>query len=119
MTKGSNCLHDRTREALADMVHHGRAAHDRVAGIDLDDLMADEDLRWILERTLELVGEAARRVPAPVATEIDVPWVDIIGLRHKVAHGYDALDHATLLRIAQEDVPSMVAAVETYLAENA
>lgn len=101
------------------MVHHARAAHDRMAGVDVDSLMADEDLRWILERTLEIVGEAARRVPAPVASEIDVPWADIIGLRHKVAHGYDALDHATLLRIAQEDVPAMVEAVEAYLAQNA
>ena len=46
-----------------------------------------------LERVLELIGEAARRItPATRETHPAIPWKDIIGMRNIIAHEYGKVD---------------------------
>lgn len=40
-------------------------------------------------RELEIIGEAANHIPEAFRARInDVPWVQIIGMRHHLIHGY-------------------------------
>jgi uncharacterized protein with HEPN domain len=42
---------------------------------------------------LEIVGEAASRVPVGERPQYPgVPWVQIVGLRNRLIHGYDNVD---------------------------
>ena len=51
---------------------------------------ATASLNLSLVLLLEIVGEAAGRVPAEErARHLDIPWPDIVGLRNRLIHGYE------------------------------
>ena len=97
------------RDALADMLVHARLATELVAGIAVADLAEDHRSRLAVERALEILGEAAGKVPATTRERYpDLPWSRMIALRHRLAHGYFGVDHAILHRIASELLPPLL-----------
>ena len=79
-------------------------------------LDSDRQLNLSLVRLLEIVGEAAGRVPAEDrASHPDIPWAEIVGLRNRLIHGYDSVDFDILWLIVSDDLPPLVAALETAL----
>jgi uncharacterized protein with HEPN domain len=69
-------------------------------------------------RNLEVLGEAAKKVPEDVRNRY--PWVEwraIAGLRDVLAHAYFALDDATLWDIVAQKVPALAEALRQILEE--
>lgn len=96
------------------MATYGRGAMD-IAENGPSAIEADDRLRWALERTLYLVGEAARALSPSVRESMDQPWQRIIGLRTILAHRYQDVDTQTLVDIAQKHLPSLIDAVQSHL----
>ncbi|MCX5647553.1 MAG: DUF86 domain-containing protein [Planctomycetota bacterium] len=70
-------------------------------------------------RLLEIIGEAANRVPATDRERYaQVPWEQIIGLRHRLIHAYDRVDFDILWQIVTRDLPPLVAEREKILASD-
>jgi uncharacterized protein with HEPN domain len=66
-------------------------------------------LALALVRLLEIIGEAAGRVPAEEqARRPGVPWPSIVGLRNRLIHGYDDIDHDIRWQIATADLPALL-----------
>lgn len=60
-------------------------------------------------RNLELIGEAATHIPAPVRDfASDVQWRAIISMRNRLIHGYLGIDNDTLWSVIQEDIPQLL-----------
>lgn len=58
------------------------------------DLDSDRIFSLALVKLVEIVGEAAGRIPDAVQPEHpEIPWRDITGTRNRLVHGYDAVDH--------------------------
>jgi len=97
---------DAAREA--EQIAYGKSrAH-------LDD---DRLLNLSLVRLLEIVGEAAGRVPESERFQYPaIPWKQIVGLRNRVIHGYDSVDFDILWQIVTRDLPLLVAELEKILA---
>jgi len=58
---------------------------------------------------LENIGEAARKVSDETrAAHPEIPWPQIIGLRHRIAHDYFRLDLVRMWEIVQHDVPALI-----------
>jgi len=69
-----------------------------------------------LTRLVEVIGEAARRVPEAVRVEhAGIPWRQIIGTRDRLIHGYDQVDLDILWIIVRERLPSLVQQVDLAL----
>jgi uncharacterized protein with HEPN domain len=67
-------------------------------------------------RLLEIVGEAASRVPAGERAKYSgIPWAQIVGLRNRLIHGYDNVDFDILWQIVTQDLPPLVAELEKLL----
>lgn len=67
-------------------------------------------------RQLELIGEAARHVPANIRTQMpEVEWRGIIGLRNVLIHDYRAIDDRILWRIIQIEVPDLHAKLVKFM----
>ena len=59
-------------------------------------------------RNLELIGEAATRIPQSVRDESpDIPWRQIIATRNRPIHAYLGIDNDTLWSIIRDDVPAL------------
>jgi uncharacterized protein with HEPN domain len=64
-----------------------------VRGKTRPDLDRDRLLNLALVRLLEIVGEAASRMPQEErARHPEIPWSDIVSLRNRLIHGYDEVD---------------------------
>jgi len=60
-----------------------------VAGMDFEEFLEDEKTRYSLICALEIVGEAAKKVPTAVRQRnSQVPWKDMAGMRDRLIHGY-------------------------------
>ena len=60
-------------------------------------------------RNLELIGEAATRIPEQVRKEhAGVPWRMIIATRNRLIHGYLGIDNDTLWSIIRTDIPALI-----------
>ena len=111
-------LEQRDRAHLADMLAAARDARMLAGGLAYDALMAYLRTRLALERALEIIGEAARRVsPATRNANRQIPWTGIIGTRNALAHQYGAIDYRRLHTTANEGVPRLIEALERLLGE--
>lgn len=100
---------DRDRIRLLHMLEHAREAMQLVAGRDRSDLDTDRVLSLALVRLLEIVGEAAARVSSEArARHPAIPWSEIVSLRNRLIHGYDAVDMDVLWSIVNTDLPALV-----------
>ena len=98
---------------LLDMLDHARGIMRVLAGRDLRDYLHDEDLRLIVERRLEIVGEAARRVsPGFRDAHPEVPWRKIVAQRNVLAHEYGEIQDDIMWRVATVSIPELVALLE-------
>ena len=101
---------------LRHMLDHANEAVAMAHGRKRADLDSDRQLNLSLVRLLEIVGEAATRVPAEErACHPDIPWPEIVGLRNRLIHGYDSVDFDILWQIVSDDLPPLIAALEEAL----
>jgi uncharacterized protein with HEPN domain len=65
---------------------------------------------------LEIVGKAVSRVPAgDRAAYPSVPWIQIVGLRNRLIHGYDNVDFDILWQIVNQDLLPLIGELEKIL----
>jgi uncharacterized protein with HEPN domain len=109
-------LSQRDRVRLDHMLKHAREAITLTCGKSRADLDRDRVLSLALVRLLEIVSDAAGRVSEEVcARHPEIPWSQIIGLRNRLIHGYDAVDYDILWQIITDDLPALVTMLETAL----
>src|SRR3990167_3464705 len=59
-------------------------------------------------RNIEVIGEAAKHIPAEVRLKhMEIPWKQIVGSRSKAIHEYFGIDLEILWRTATEDIPKL------------
>jgi uncharacterized protein with HEPN domain len=87
-----------------------------IEGKDRKDLDQDRTLNLALVRLLEIVGEAANRVSEETkGVYAEIPWFQIVGLRNRLIHGYDAVDFDILWGVLSEELPALVASLEKII----
>ena len=60
-------------------------------------------------RNLELIGEAATRVPEEVCkTHPEIDWRGMVAARNRLAHGYMGVNDDIIWDIIQIDVPGLL-----------
>lgn len=69
----------------------------------------DEIFQLAAIRLIEIIGEAANNVSEQTRkTNVQVPWIPIIGARNHLIHGYFDIDKDRLWEILQNDLPILI-----------
>ena len=90
----------------------------RLPRVSNSNLESDHILALALTRLLEIVGEAANRVSQETQKQYpQIPWRQVVGLRHRLVHGYDAVDLDILWDIIEQDLPPLVIALKEIVEE--
>jgi uncharacterized protein with HEPN domain len=98
---------------LRHMLDAANEAIEWAEGKSRDDIENERLLNLSLVRLIEIVGEAADHVSSEFClSHPSVPWKEIIGMRHRLIHGYDNIDYDLLYQTIQEDLPALVALLE-------
>jgi len=79
-----------------------------VAGLDHATFIKDDKTIDSVVRNLEIIGEAANRLPEDFrAQHTEIEWRKIIGLRNRIVHDYFNIDVEIAWEIIQKDLPKL------------
>lgn len=101
---------------LWDMLDASMAVEEFVRGKTYRDYLADRMLRGAVERHIEIIGEAARRISKRLkAAYPEIPWRSIVGQRNVLAHEYDEVRHEAVWGVATRRIPTLIIALRAIL----
>ena len=87
-----------------------------VGDMPIEKFVEDRKIVNAVIRSLEIVGEAAKKVPADVRQDYpDVPWKEIAGMRDKLIHEYFGVDLDIIWETVQNDLSALDAAVSDFI----
>lgn len=100
---------DAAREAMSFVRRRTRA-----------DLDTDRQLVLSLLKSVEIIGEAAYQLSEETRASIpQMPWEDIIGMRHRLVHAYFDINLDILWRTVQDDLPALASILEPRIPSEA
>lgn len=101
------------RVYLWDMLTAARAVVQFTQGRNLADYESDLMLRSAVERQIEIIGEAARRISKEFQdAHAELPWRPMQAQRHVLAHDYGEIKHGRIWRVAETHVPELITLLE-------
>ena len=87
-----------------------------VSNLSYDDFVKDNKTKDAVVRNLEIIGEAANQIPLNIRKRYkDIPWVQIIGLRHRLIHGYFVVDYDIVWNIIKKELPDLKTKIKEIL----
>lgn len=101
---------------LWDMLRAAKEVQAFVKGKSLDDYLGDYVLQAAVERKVEIIGEAARKVSQDFKdAHAEIPWRPITAQRHVLAHDYGEIKQENIWRVATLRVPELIALLTPLL----
>lgn len=103
------------QERLLDILE-AIAKIERHLGRDIEEFADDEMQQvWVIHH-LQIIGEAAYGFSQQFrASHSEIPWVQIIGMRHVLVHGYFEIDLDIVWAVIEKDLPPLQGAIEAIL----
>ncbi|MGC8857459.1 MAG: DUF86 domain-containing protein [Anaerolineae bacterium] len=101
---------------LLDMLIAAREALEFSQGLTWDEFQRSSLHQYAIAKALENIGEAARKVSDETkGAHPEIPWQQVIALRHRIAHDYFHLDLIRVWEIVQQDLPALIAMLESIV----
>jgi uncharacterized protein with HEPN domain len=83
-----------------------------------EELAANRVLQLALTQLVEIIGEAANRMSQPTQSRHpEIPWLQIIGMRNRLVHGYDVIDFDLLWDTITTDLPPLIDALQEIVGD--
>ena len=101
---------------LNDMVQFAERVITYSEGMTQEDFETNSLNFDAIARNIELIGEAATRIPEEVrSSNPDIAWRQIIATRNQLIHGYLGIDNDVLWSIVQDDIPLLLKQLQTLI----
>jgi len=106
------------RDYLNDIFEEITNIMDFVRGFEYEDFVRDKKTINAVIRSIEVIGEAAKNMPADFKEKYnDIPWKDIAGMRDKLIHEYFGVDLEIVWKVVVDDIPLLKEKIERILEE--
>ena len=101
---------------LKDIVQNMRDAEEFLQGFSFDQFQSDKKTLNAVVRAIEVIGEAAKRVPDEIRRKYpSIPWKEMAGMRDKLIHFYFGVDREAVWLVVKERIPGLKPLIEQIL----
>jgi uncharacterized protein with HEPN domain len=102
---------------IGHALHDIREAIERIEeitdGKTLADFEASWQLRWLVQRAIEIISEASRAIPDNLTnSQPDIPWRKIRGIGNVLRHDYEGLSDRILWNVVLDELPRLKTAIQ-------
>jgi uncharacterized protein with HEPN domain len=106
------------QDFLSDILEAIRRARTYAADLSYDEFLLDTRTQDAVVRTLEILGEAAKRLSPQLRDRYPaVPWKRMAGLRDKLIHDYFGVNLDIVWEIVTLELPGVSVQVERVMEE--
>jgi uncharacterized protein with HEPN domain len=82
-------------------------------GKTLAEFEASWQLRWLVQRAIEIISEASHAIPDELTdTQPEIPWPSVRGIGNVLRHEYDGLADPIIWRVVTDELPKLKCAIE-------
>jgi len=77
-------------------------------GLTKEDFIKDDTLKRAVVRSLEIIGEATKKIPADFKVKWDmVRWKDMAGMRDRLIHDYIGVNYSIVWDVIKNKIPEL------------
>ena len=96
------------RDYVEDILTSFEETQEFIQGLDLDAFASDRKTVNAVIRGLEVMGEAAKRIPAEIRKKYpEIPWKRMTGMRDKLIHEYSGVDVEIVWGVVKTELPPL------------
>jgi uncharacterized protein with HEPN domain len=93
---------------LVDIIEAIELIRAELAGMTIQAFRTERRKQWLVERGLEIISEASRRLPdAMKARHPIIPWSKVAGIGNILRHDYEHIAYDVLWRVVHDDLPTL------------
>ena len=101
---------------LWDMLDAARTVEQLTSNQDFARYSNDRRTQLAVERSLEIIGEAASKVSASFRNaHPEIPWRQIIGQRNVLIHEYGEIKQERIWKTVRENVPQLIELLKQFV----
>lgn len=76
--------------------------------LEYDVFLNDETLKRAIVRSLEIIGEATKKIPADFKVKWNtIPWKNMAGMRDPLIHDYMGVNYTIVWDVIKNKIPNM------------
>ncbi len=84
-----------------------------------DDFLDDETLKRAVVRSLEIIGEASKKIPADFKLKWNsIQWKNMAGMRDRLIHDYIGVNYSIVWDVFKNKVPELYDQIQSVLEKN-
>lgn len=103
---------------LEDMLDASEKAQEFVYGMQYEDFAADYKTVFAVIRALEILGEAAKKIPQTYRDEhSELPWRSMTGMRDKLIHDYSGVNQEVVWKTVTIEIPAVEPVIRRLIGE--
>jgi uncharacterized protein with HEPN domain len=86
--------------------------------LNYDTFLNDETLKRAVVRSLEIIGEATKKIPADVKVQWNtIQWKNMAGTRDRLIHDYMGINYTIVWDVIKNKIPNMHQQIAEILSE--
>ncbi len=84
--------------------------------ITIDDFLKNETLKRAIVRSLEIIGEATKKIPGDIKYNWkEVEWKSMAGMRDKLIHDYFGINYSIVWDVVKNKIPELTKQIKSVI----
>jgi len=103
--------------ALHDILEAIERVEEITRGETLSDFASNWQLRWLVQRAIEIISEASRAIPSDLTKlRPEIPWSSVRGIGNVLRHEYSGLSDRIIWNVVVDELPRLKVAIAAIAA---
>jgi uncharacterized protein with HEPN domain len=86
--------------------------------LSFEDFLEDETLKRAVVRSLEIIGETTKKIPADIKVKwYTIQWKNMAGMRDRLIHDYMGVNYTIVWDVMKNKIPDIQKQISGFLTE--